>query len=144
MAVYPINNQWSNPSQYFGVGGNDPNGYSTNTIRPNNQIVNNSSMNNIMVVPVNGLESAESYPVAIGLTVMLLDYDNKIFWLKSNNGISTKLTKHIFTIEEPKEPKTVEPPKPIPNTDAFVTKEDFNSLNEKVNKLLKNLGESED
>lgn len=134
MPTYP--NQWVNPSQYYGVGGNDPNGYSSTPI--NNQTKFNQMNNNIMVVPVSGQEGANAYPVAIGLTVMLLDYENKIFWLKSNDGISTKLTKHIFAIEEPNTP-----PSEKPMSEEFVSKTEFNELSKKVNSLLENLGESE-
>lgn len=140
MPTYP--NQWINPSQYYGVGGNDPNGYaSTSTMPIVNQTKFNQMNNNIMVVPVSGQEGANAYPVAIGLTVMLLDYENKIFWLKSNDGLSTKLTRHVFTIEDPKEPNTSPSEKPM--SEEFVSKTEFNELSKKVNSLLENLGESE-
>jgi hypothetical protein len=114
-----------------------PNGYQSNYIQTN-QTNQQPNLNNIMVVPVSGQENAESYPVAMGLTVMLLDYDNGVFWLKSNDGVSPKLTKHTFVVEEaPTEKKR-------DISEASVSRKEFDILKEKVDSLLKNLGENEE
>lgn len=133
--MYPQNSWGYSPA--YGVGTNGTTGYSTNSINTPGNTYTQSPLNNIMVVPVVGQEAAESYPVAIGLTVMLLDYNNGIFWLKSNDGINVKLVKHVFSIENT-------PKEQAESKDEFVTKKEFNSLCGKVDSLLKNLGENED
>lgn len=66
---------------------------SINQYNPQNNVNN---LTNVLVVPVNGREGVDSYPVAMGMTVLLMDYANKKFWLKSNDGLSPKIVEHIF------------------------------------------------
>lgn len=131
-----FNNNYPN----YAVGSSgiqNPNGYPANQVVPNwmNQngyTPNNSQesvFNNVMVVPVNGYESASNYPVAMGTTVLLMDYNNKVFWLKSNDGVSTKMVKHEFTAETQENPN--------PNTE-FVTKKEFDEFK----KFIKNSGKN--
>lgn len=126
----PYTNAW---------GQNVPNGYQSNYIQTN-QSNQQPNLNNIMVVPVSGQENAESYPVAMGLTVMLLDYNNGIFWLKSNDGVSPKLIRHSFVVEEPK--TSADKKRDI--SEVSVSRKEFDILKEKVDSLLKNLGENEE
>lgn len=128
----PLYNTWA---------GQMPNGYSATNIAGSQTQNQQNYLNNIMVVPVSGQENAEAYPVAIGLTVMLLDYNNGIFWLKTNDGLTTKLVKHIFTVEQPEKAESEK-------VSDFVSKNDFDALSETVkslsstmDKLLENLGE---
>lgn len=131
----PYQSPYTNPWGQTAV----PNGYQSNYIQTN-QSNQQPNLNNIMVVPVSGQENAESYPVAMGLTVMLLDYNNGIFWLKSNDGVSPKLIRHSFVVEEPKAP--VEKKRDV--FEVSVSRKEFDVLKEKVDSLLKNLGENEE
>lgn len=129
----PYQSPYTNPCGQTAV----PNGYQSNYIQTN-QSNQQPNLNNIMVVPVSGQENAESYPVAMGLTVMLLDYNNGIFWLKSNDGVSPKLTKHTFIVEEAPADKKRD------ISEVSVSRKEFDILKEKVDSLLKNLGENEE
>ena len=97
------------------------------------------STNSFYTVLVNGEAGANSYPVASGNTVLLMDFESNKFWLKSTNvnGIPQQL--RCFSFKE--EIKEIAP------TTSGVTREEFNvlsqnlsALTESVNKLLKDLG----
>lgn len=89
----------------------------------------------VMVVFVDGDNGARVYPVAPGNTVMLMDFNSAKFWLKSSdsNGIPSLRT---FEFKE-----LFPQPQQVPNPSG-VTREEFNSLNEKLEKLISELGGS--
>lgn len=78
-----------------------------------------------------GKETAINYPVQINYTAMLLDEDNKEFYIKTRdqNGVLQPLRE--FKYEEISQP--------IENSsnNEYVTKEDFNKLLAEVKKLQK-------
>lgn len=88
------------------------------------------SPGSFMTMIVNGEAGANAYPVAAGNTVLLVDFNEQAFWLKSTDaaGIPQALRKFTFTENKPKPPA------------EFVTKEEFASLNNKLDKLLNELG----
>lgn len=100
---------------------------SINQYNPQNNVNN---LTNVLVVPVNGREGVDSYPVAMGMTVLLMDYANKKFWLKSNDGLSPKIVEHIFSIEGESNNKEDKAPE-------FVTKKEFLSLKKTVESMNK-------
>lgn len=57
------------------------------TIQPNMQPVQQVNPNMqeppIVVIPVNGEQMAKMYPVERGRTILLMDFTNKRFWIKS-------------------------------------------------------------
>ena len=81
-----------------------------------------------------GKEAAANYPVQLNYTAMLLDEDNKLFYLKTRdqNGVLQPLRE--FKYEE------IDPPKENAQKDEYVTKEDFNKLLAEVKKLQKRNG----
>lgn len=115
-----------------------PNAFNGNNSMQSNQLFNNSqtpinsgitNFNNVMVVPISGKDNANAYPVAIGTTVLLMDYDNGIFWIKSNDGLSPRIVEHTFSVEN----NNVTEPK-----EEYVSKKEFYSLKKSVDSFIKN------
>lgn len=79
------------------------------------------------------------YPVAAGNTVLLMKFEGGKFWLKSTapNGIPQPIREFTF-VEE----KTAQPA-PLQNGN-YVTVDEFNKLSTKLDKLLEELGGSND
>jgi len=103
--------------------------YPNNMFNPMQQ-----TQNQIMLVPVNGEGGAQMYPVAAGTTVALIDFDACIFWLKTTapNGLPQQMRKFEFK-------EIVQAALADGNT---VTREEFSSLQDKLNKVLEALGEA--
>lgn len=91
------------------------------------------AQNQIMLVPVQGEGGAQMYPVAAGSTVALIDFDACVFWLKTTapNGLPQQMRKFEFK----------EIVQAVPGTENAVTREEFASLQEKMQKILDALGE---
>ena len=97
-----------------------------------NQPLGNNT-GSFMAVFVNGEEEVEKYPVAAGLTVMLIDFTLKKFWLKSTgmNGVPQPL--RVF-------PFTEEATKTVDVNQNGITREEFDALSAKLDKLISELG----
>ena len=93
--------------------------------------VENNSNTGLMTILVNSEDEVGYYPVAAGLTVMLVSFNLGKFWLKSTgkNGVPVPLRE--FSFEE----KQVQPV-----DTSYATKEEIKSLNEKLDKLIAELG----
>lgn len=87
---------------------------------------------NLMTIFVNSTDEVTNYPVAAGLTVMLIGFNLGKFWLKSTstNGVPQPIREFTFT-EEISVPN---------NQNDGVTREEFKALNEKLDKLIQDLG----
>lgn len=85
----------------------------------------------IMTIFVNSEDEVRNYPVAAGVTVLLLSFNLKKFWLKSTstNGVPESLREFPF------EEKTV-----VPQPSTGVSREEFDSLSKKIDKLIADLG----
>lgn len=101
----------------------------------------NQQMNNqIMTIPVQGENVVNTYPVAIGATVIFIDFNARKFWIKSNeSGIPSQPRRFNFTEETPQ----------IQNGNNLVGRDEFNQLSASVatmsqnlEKLIKDLGGS--
>jgi hypothetical protein len=94
------------------------------------------TQNQIMLVPVQGEGGAQMYPVAAGSTVALIDFDAGTFWLKTTapNGWPQQMRKFDFK----------EIVQAAPTNENAVTREEFASLQEKMQKILDALGEGKD
>lgn len=90
---------------------------------------NNSG--NIMTIFIGSEEEANSYPVAAGTTVLLLCFQQKKFWLKSTSTSGVPEQLREFSFDE----KT-----PAPVAQGGVTREEFDSLSKKIDKLINDLG----
>lgn len=89
--------------------------------------------NNVLAVPVNGEVGAQNYPVAAGNTVLLTDFNSGLIWLKStdSNGMFQNIRK--FKVEEIT-------PKPAPPTADFVSRKEFEQLQQSINQLIMKIG----
>lgn len=85
-----------------------------------------------MIISVNGFEEAKSYPVMFNNSEILMDNNRDVFYVKSVDGMG-KYT--VTTYEFHK----IENEKPLTSAN-FVTREQFDSLNDKLDMLLKELG----
>lgn len=86
---------------------------------------------NIMTIFIGSEEEANSYPVAAGTTVLLLCFQQKKFWLKSTSTSGVPEQLREFTFDE----KT-----PTPTVRGSVSREEFESLSAKIDKLIHDLG----
>lgn len=87
----------------------------------------------IMTVFVNTEDEVPGYPVAAGTTVLLLCFPAEKFWLKSTstNGVPEALREFPF------KEKTIAPAQTNMNA---VTRDEFNELSSKIDKLIQDLG----
>ena len=112
---YPNN---SNFNQYYGA--------------PQMSVTPQQNTNSVMVVFVDGEAGARSYPVAAGNTVMLMDFNSNNFWLKSTDTTGMPQQLRTFEFKE-----LIQQPAQSP---AGVSREEFNSLSDKLDKLIAELG----
>lgn len=87
-----------------------------------------------MIISVNGFEEAKSYPVMFNNSEILMDNNRDIFYVKSVDGMG-KYTVSTYEFRK------IENEKPLTSAD-FVTREQFDSLNNKLDVLIKELGGS--
>lgn len=104
-------------------------------LMPQQPTNNNASL---MTVLVSSEDEVNNYPVAAGMTVMLMDFGHKRFWLKSTAMNGVPQAPRVFTMEE----VSLQPPK-IQNDPNCVTREEFDTLNAKLDKLISSLGGTE-
>lgn len=124
MPVGPYNQQ---PYNY-------PYSYSQTPVQQNNTGATSGSL---MTVLVNSEEEVNNYPVAAGFTVMLIDFTHGKLWLKSTAMNGVPQAPRVFTITE-----IVAKPAEIQNGSS-VTREEFDALNTKIDKLISSLGGAE-
>lgn len=86
----------------------------------------------IMTIFVNSEDEVRNYPVAAGVTVLLLSFNLKKFWLKSTstNGVPESLREFPFEETTPQ----------APAQNGGVSREEFDSLSKKIDKLIADLG----
>lgn len=91
---------------------------------------------NLMTIFVSSEEEVLNYPVAAGLTVLLLSFNLQKFWLKSTNtnGVPQPLRVFPFTEEIQQSTQVAN------NQNDLVTRDEFKALNEKLEKLINDLG----
>lgn len=103
------------------------------TYNPNNyQQPQAYGTGSLMTVFVDKDSDVTDYPVAAGTTVLLISFKLGKFWLKSTatNGVPQPLREFNFS----------ELSQQSQNQNDPVSRAEFNALNEKIDKLLKDLG----
>lgn len=93
------------------------------------------SLTTVPISSTNPMDVVLNYPVGAGDTVIFIDFGSGVFWLKSTSrtGVPEPLRKFNFEEEIPQTPQNQ-------NESNFVTKEDFNSLSDRLNALIDKLG----
>lgn len=82
--------------------------------------------NELLVIMVDNEQAVQNYPVAMGNSVMLMDYQHKKFWIKSmSNGVTPTITEHEFKVISGGQP----------NSEPEVSREEFTTLQNSVNEL---------
>ena len=98
---------------------------------PNQQqpTMNTPIQNELMLVLVKDDNAVQNYPVANGNSVMLMNYDNGKFWIKSmTNGVTPTITEHKFEVVNGNQNS------PASN---FVSQEEFKALSANVDRIQK-------
>lgn len=85
-----------------------------------------------MIISVGSFEEAKNYPVMFNSSELLMDNTKDVFYVKSVDGMGK------YTISSYKFSK-IENEKPL-TADNFVTREQFENLNSKIDMLISELG----
>jgi hypothetical protein len=123
----PAYNTYPQLNPQTAVGNFSP--YNYQTAVPLQQPQQNQS--GLMTIMVGSEEEMMNYPVAAGVTVLLISFNLGKFWLKSTSTNGVPQQPRIFTFDE----KTA-----VQQAPQTVTREEFDSLNSKIDKLLAELG----
>lgn len=87
-----------------------------------------------MIISVGSFEEAKNYPVMFNSSELLMDNTRDVFYVKSVDGMG-KYTINTYSF------KQIENEKPL-TAENFVTREQFDSLNGKLDMLIRELGVS--
>lgn len=87
--------------------------------------------NSVIVVPVQGEQGANIYPVAAGNTVFLFDFNQKKFWIKETNinGLPARFDAYDFK----------EVAKPAQASDNLVSRNEFEQFKSEILDSIKSL-----
>ena len=93
------------------------------------------TMNGFLTIPVDGERDAQEYPVGAGCEVMLISFKEGKFWIKgtAKNGIPNPLRPYSFREDTETVPQNQ-------NGSIYVTKDEFDSIRNKLNELIEKLG----
>lgn len=105
-----------------------------NTSVPMQQPQQTQQNGGFMTIFVNDENEVNNYPVAAGLTVLLISFDRKKFWLKGTDTSGVPRQLRTFSFEE------TTPVASQNQNGSEISREEFNALNEKLNKLIAELG----
>lgn len=83
-----------------------------------------------IVVPVSSADAAKAYPVAPGVTVLLMNYPGREFWVKTTgvDGFTQTMISHKFLVESDSSRAT---------TEQFVSREEFEALKKQFEEFIK-------
>lgn len=87
-----------------------------------------------MIISVGSFEEAKNYPVMFNTSDLLMDNTRDVFYVKSVDGMG-KYTINTYSFQQ------IENEKPL-TAENFVTREQFDSLNGKLDMLIRELGVS--
>lgn len=91
------------------------------------------------IVWVQGVEGAKAYPVASGNSVLLMDSEESVFYVKSSDVSGMPLPLRVFDYVERKDDKA-----PEVDLSAYVTKKELEETIEKLTDKKKKKKEEED
>lgn len=87
---------------------------------------------------VNGVEGAKSYPMQPNQTVMLMDSEQPVCYMKQSNGMGQATLKYYRLVETSEQELRGSAAKPSVD---YVTKAEFEALSKQVAELLPKKGE---
>ena len=124
-----------NPYGYSPFGNNyQPNNYPQNN--PQGYPQSNQQLNQYAFV--NGIEGAKSYQLQPNQSIMLMDSDNLVCYMKQTNSIG-QATLRYFKLTEVSENDLKAPAQPQLDANNYVLKSDFNELSKRLDNLYKKL-----
>lgn len=99
-----------------------------------NSYNNYNNQTRIFTMFVQGEDLPNTYPVPLGTTGIFIDFSSKHFWVRENpSGVPMPL--RMFTFDE-----VITNPTPQNGSGSGVSREEFNALSSKLDKLLAELG----
>ena len=87
----------------------------------------NNQQNNTSIVWVQGEAGAKAYPVAAGNSVMLLDSEASVFYIKSTDASGMPMPLRTFDFVE-RTNQVIEQAQPKFNPNDYVSRDEFNEL----------------
>ena len=91
---------------------------------------------------VNGVEGAKSYMVAPNQSVMLMDSEQPLCYMKQANSIGQSTVRYFKLIEiNESDARNMTSPTIKALNENYVSKEDFNALKTQIEELVKKLGQ---
>lgn len=127
MPYQPYNYQYNNP---FPSNNNGQN------YQQNNQQVGSQQPQMNQYAFVNGIEGAKSFQLAPNQTILLMDSDSPLCYMKSSNGVGQSTLRYFKLTEVSENDLKSSTQQPQVNTNDYVLKADFEALSQKVNTLL--------
>lgn len=97
---------------------------------------NMNQQNNSGITWVQGENAAKSFPVAAGQSVLLMDSENPVMYIKSTDQSGMPLPLRIFDYTE-RVTKSSEDVKINPAEDIYVTKQEFDSFKDEMKSAIK-------
>lgn len=99
----------------------------------------------IIVIPVTGEQAARTYPIEKGRTVLLIDFENHRFWIKSikPNGLESSCEGHSFISDSEansrinQQQMAQQPNITEEFQNKFVSREEFDALKKTIEELMK-------
>lgn len=122
----------------YGYGYNQPNNQNA---PQNNQGNQQPQMNQYAFV--NGIEGAKSFQLGPNQTVLLMDSDSPVCYMKSSNGVGQS-TLRYFKLTEVKESDLRGPSMQPDKSADYVTKNEFNELSNRFEELLEKVNKKEE
>lgn len=105
-------------------------------VSPINQQIRQNRNTNAFFIH-GGRESALKYPVMAGYDAFIIDEENQMFYIKTNDMNGQNMSLREFKYEE----VTPQQQQPQQDSSKYATKEDFNMLLAEIKKLQNNRGE---
>lgn len=105
-------------------------------ISPINQQIRQNRNTNAFFIH-GGRESALNYPVMAGYDAFIIDEENKMFYIKTNDMNGQNMSLREFKYEE----VTPQEQQPMQDSSKYATKEDLAAIMAEIKKLQNNRGE---
>lgn len=105
-------------------------------ISPINQQIRQNRNTNAFFIQ-GGRESVLKYPVMAGYDAFIIDEENQMFYIKTNDINGQNISLREFKYEE----VTPREQQPIQDSSKYATKEDLAAIMEEIKKLQNNRGE---
>ena len=128
---YPYGSYYPN----YGYGYNQPN------VPQNNQVNQQPQLNQYAFV--NGIEGAKSFQLNPNQTVLLMDSDSPICYMKTSNGVGQSTLRYFKLTEVTEADLKTQYSQPDKSID-YVTKNEFKELSNRFEELLEKVNKKEE